>query len=163
MTKDELEREIADAFPETPPPTRIAGDTEYWEALEAEQSFRGRTWRAITPRDARYYAAHLLGPEGWSYYLPAYLLASFEDFDVLSSTLHDLRVDYDVSLATSDGAMQERLQQFQDARLAALTPMQRRAVHDFLRFLVEDPKMRYELGGEAEQRLAEWERWLASP
>src|SRR2546430_927646 len=97
VTKGELKEEIISAFKDAPVPLRIAGDPDYWEALEAEQSFKGRKWSEITTENARYYPLSLLGPAGWRYYMPAYLLASLDDLDLLDTTIHTLRVRHDVS------------------------------------------------------------------
>jgi hypothetical protein len=117
--------EIQAAFAATPyPGDGLVHGGEYGD--EIGRDFRGRAWRDLTPDVLRHHswACSLLfmTPEAFGYYLPAFLIASLRDGEVLDHTTFVL-----MPPAPTDARMTDLFRR----RVAGLTTTQREAIAGF--------------------------------
>lgn len=84
MDKIQLIEEIKDAFAKVEYPKQISYDVtgNHLECLEVENTFRNKTWQSL-PNNFMFEersALFFFSPEGFHYYLPAFMIFSLHDF-----------------------------------------------------------------------------------
>ncbi|HZI14264.1 MAG TPA: DUF6714 family protein [Myxococcus sp.] len=91
---DQVKQRIEAAFSGVPYPgdDHITYAPDAWECAELTADFRGRRWKDVPVEVLRAHAAHLslFSAAALPYYLPAYLLAAFDDLDVRDFLLSEL-------------------------------------------------------------------------
>lgn len=91
---DQVRHQIEAAFSGVPYPgdDRITYAPDAWECAELAANFRGRQWKDVPVEVLRAHAAHLslFSAVALPYYLPAYLLAAFDDLDIRDFLLSEL-------------------------------------------------------------------------
>lgn len=132
---------IEDAFGRLPIPKTdevVGAARNNLDATELATAFGGKHWRELQIPELFFHreALSILGPAGFRFYLPAYMVASLKltehRADVCEYTLLSLRPPY-----TSSGP-DESLRHFTATRIAALDEPQKEAVRAFLRALRAD-------------------------
>jgi hypothetical protein len=114
--------------------------------LDTEES-----WDRVPDRDieGRTTALSHLDPEGWRYYLPAYMIWSLRHFRVSGSVVSDLTI-YAFDLSSCDSGLRE----YKMNRFRLLNHAQSRAVCRFLRYMAANDD--YVDGGVANLALGEF-------
>src|SRR4051812_10652627 len=98
---DELpvKQQIEEAFAGAPYPgdDQIAFDPKAWDGPEINRDFRGLHWRDVPRKLLRYRwdDLPLFSPAGLLFYLPAYLVAAFDDLDIRDGLLSHFSVAAD--------------------------------------------------------------------
>lgn len=131
MTTDELGDVIRDAFTGGPPPdaSEIVRDPDHLH-LENEQiksAFGGKTWTELPIPVLTYHrqAVFFFTPEGWAYYLPAYMLAIFTHYEK-TDTMVDALLSTLIPSRDNDHEADRR------ARIARLNDRQRATLRRFV-------------------------------
>jgi len=96
-----LKVEIAEAFAGTPYPgdDKLCGSIQWDEPAESALDFRGVSWQKAHPRllAANYVSLSFLSPEGFRFYLPAYLTAELMGFADESNAQPDFSLTHGFS------------------------------------------------------------------
>lgn len=140
ITVEMVREAIEQAFADVPYPgdgnivTR--GELMDLERVDVERAFKGKHWRDVLASPVEFLRYHNSAlsdftPEGYHFYLPAYVIATAENYahvDVVSDNV--------VFSLKSHGRSPESLAFYQE-RMARLTSAQRNAIKLFLEFLRE--------------------------
>jgi hypothetical protein len=134
---EQLQRHIEEAFALVPYPgdERIAYSRDAWECPELEADFRGRHWKSVPRETLRARSAYLplFSAPGLHFYLPAFLLAAFEDADVRSFLLSSLEV-------ADAGSGKEDLRDWFLRTFGSLTAPQKEAIKAFVRHMRDESR-----------------------
>jgi hypothetical protein len=143
--RDHLRQRIEAAFADAPQPAanRIGDNPEDWESAELALAFQGRHWKDLSPEELRYHSSSFLSPEGFHYYVPAYLLAALADHEDLMP-----RTVFGLTLAEESSTEDQRLRAWQLERFNRLSAEQKRTVREFLEY-TRDEASRYFSRGQA--------------
>lgn len=126
--KQQIEAAFADAI--KPEDDRIGYDPHDGESQELAYAFKGKHWKDIPREDLQYNSSTFLSPEGFRYYLPAYLLAALDDHgDLLPRSVYGLMPD------PPDRPSTDGLSEWQRTRFEPLSPLQKHAVRAFLEYV----------------------------
>lgn len=138
LTAEIVRGAIEQAFADVPYPgdDHIVTRGEFMdlERDDVERAFKGKHWREVLAYPVEFLRYHnsalsFFTPEGYHFYLPAYLIATAENYaqvDVVSDAV--------VFSLKSDGRTPESLAFYQE-RMKMLTSAQRKAIKSFLEFL----------------------------
>lgn len=138
LTAEIVRAAIERAFAEVPYPgdDRIVRQSECMdlERDDVERAFKGKDWRDVLDYPVEFLRYHNSAlsdftPEGYQFYLPAYLIATAENYahvDVVSDAV--------VFSLKADGRSPESLAFYQE-RMMRLTSAQRKAIKSFLEYL----------------------------
>jgi len=154
---EQVQRQIEEAYALVPYPgdEGIAYSRDAWECPELEADFRGRHWRSVPRETLRARSAYLslFSTLGLHFYLPAYLLASLEDYDgTLNEDIRPLTI-YGLTLSAEDTPLHRRLHESQLKDFAVFTPAQKRAIRAFLEYARDEWTDEFPGGDEPKQAL----------
>jgi len=145
MRKEEVVEHIRSAFggSRCPPPGRIVYDSSgsHAEAQQVARHFGGRDWGDVDSKSILAYddaadasaALSFMSPEGFRYYLPAFLLFILEQEEkaglIAASTIS--------KLAPWSDPDDEQMTRFCNERLVQFSDMERQAIVQFLQYTRE--------------------------
>jgi hypothetical protein len=146
MSADELVLLIENSFRNTPYPGDdnmvspvVVGGVELRDPEREEVAviLRGKTWRRLSKKNLARLRQELpsLSPAAFRYYLPAFMLAAVRDQEWDSFPLV-------YSLTLPSPAEGKQVREWMLARFSALTHEEHGAVSAFLKYLMDDLKMR---------------------
>jgi hypothetical protein len=156
-----LKQEIEAAFTGVlyPGDDRIAYSNIDFDGSRLAAAFKGRHWKELTPDEMHWNEMIFLSREGFHYYLPAYLLASLEDYNgTLNEDIRPLTV-YGLTLSAEDTPLHRRLRESRLKDFEVFTPAQKRAIRSFLEYARDEWTDEFPGGDEPKQALERyWDR-----
>jgi hypothetical protein len=156
-----LKQEIEAAFAGVPYPgdEHIAYSNIDFDGSRVAAAFKGKHWKELTPDELHWNEMNFLSPAGLHFYLPAYLLASLEDYNgTLNEDIRPLSV-YGLTLNDEDTPRNRRIRESQLKEFAAFSPAQKRAIRAFLEYARDEWTDEFPGGDEPKQALERyWSR-----
>lgn len=135
---EDLKRKIIDAFANVSYRKEIFGALyEYDERRGVREAFANKDWRTIEPEilEKFYDLIPLFSPEGYHYFLPAYLINSLNTFSRKDKTTIEFTI---YAVAPSKKDMRETLSEYWKSKFENFSFEQLNCIYDFLDLVGDD-------------------------